>query len=414
MPIWRIFYMHYVHRLLEENITNTLLRGKSILLLGPRQTGKTTLINRIPAEKRFTLANPQDRLRYEKEPFLLTAEIEAIARKTKQNLPLIIIDEIQKIPMLMDAIQDLIDRRIAKFILTGSSARKLRRSGDVNLLPGRVVPLRLDPFTLKELAHENHALNTLLLDGTLPEIILQKSANERESLLEAYVTIYLEEEIRAEAIVRDLGHFARFLELAASQSGQIVNFSKLSQEIGITHGTIASYYQILEDCLVAERIEPITVSKTRRKLSKTQKYLLYDLGVRRVASREGRQLSREQMGNLLEQYIGLELIRMIRLSQQRISLKYWRDPSGPEVDWVIESNKNYIPIEVKWTEMPSRQDAKHLQIFLEEYPQAKKGFIICRTPHVMKISDNIDALPWHSLAEIFDEQLDRNADLSSL
>src|SRR5688572_8576346 len=112
----------YLYRLLESNIHTVLKRGKSILLLGPRQTGKTTLINQIPATKRFTLANPRDRLRYEKEPFALTAEIEAL----KDNNALIIIDEIQKLPILMDAVQDLIDRKIGQFILTGSSARKLR------------------------------------------------------------------------------------------------------------------------------------------------------------------------------------------------------------------------------------------------------------------------------------------------
>ena len=235
----------------------------------------------------------------------------------------------------------------------------------------------------------------------MPEIILQENSQEQDNLLEAYVTIYLEEEIRAEAIVRDLGHFARFLELAASESGKIVNFTKLSQEIGVTHGTISSYYQILEDCLVAERIEPITESNTRRKLSKTQKYLIYDLGVRRIAAREGKQLSREQMGNLLEQYVGLELIRLIRLSQQRSQLKYWRDPSGPEVDWVIETTENYIPIEVKWTDSPTSQDAKNLQTFLKEYPRAKKGFIICQTPHAMKINPSITALPWNQIMDVF-------------
>lgn len=393
----------YIHRLLEANIHSTLRKGKSVLLLGPRQTGKTTLINRIPAEKRITLANPFDRLRYEKDPSTLTAEIEQIGAQKKSvrhHLPLVIIDEIQKIPILMDAVQDLIDRKIAQFILTGSSARKLRRGSNVNLLPGRVIPLRLDPLTQKELPSSYHSLNNLLLSGSLPEITLQKNNHECENLLEAYVTTYLEEEIRAEAIVREIGHFARYLELAASESGKIINFSKLSQEIGITHITIANYYQILEDCLIAERIEPLITSKTRRKLTKSQKYLFYDLGVRRIAAKEGLQPSRDQMGHLFEQYIGLELIRLIRLSQYRYTLKYWRDSAGPEVDWIIETNNNYIPIEVKWTEAPTIQDAKYLQLFLREYKQVKNGFIICRTPHAMKISDNIVALPWDRLDDV--------------
>jgi uncharacterized protein len=157
----------------------------------------------------------------------------------------------------------------------------------------------------------------------------------------------------------------------------------------------------LEDCLVAERIEPITQTKTRRKLLKTQKYLLYDLGVRRLAAREGRKLSRMDMSHLFEQYIGLELIRMSRLAERRFAIRYWRDTTGLEVDWVIEVEGRYIPIEVKSTSLPTQQDAKHLQIFLDEYKQATKGFIVCQTPHIMKICDKIYALPWNKMNEIF-------------
>jgi predicted AAA+ superfamily ATPase len=392
----------YIQRIAENKILAILKRGKSVLLLGPRQTGKTTLINRIPASKRFTLARPRDRLRYEKAPYALTDEIEQLAEKTKQEKPLVIIDEIQKVPILMDAVQDLIDRQVAIFVLTGSSARKLKRDHDTNLLPGRVIPVRLDPMCQQELLPSNHSLNTLLLDGSLPEILLEENADQREQLLDAYVTIYLEEEIRAEAMVRELGDFARFLEFAASESGKIVNFSKLSQEIGKSNLTISSYYQILEDCLIVERVEPITESKTRRKLSRTQRYLFYDMGVRRVAAHEGRRLPRDQMGHLFEQYVGLELIRVMRLIHQRFFLKYWRDPDGPEVDWVIETPDAYIPIEVKWTETPTINDAKYLQVFLNEYPQAKKGFIICQSPHAMKIKDNIIALPWDRINEVFE------------
>jgi predicted AAA+ superfamily ATPase len=392
----------YLHRLLEKAIDHILKRKKSILLLGARQTGKTTLIDRLPAAKYFTLANLKNRLRYEKDPTALASEIEQLAAQNKtKNLPLIIIDEIQKVPILMDAIQDLIDRKVARFILTGSSARKLRSKGTVNLLPGRLMPLHLDPLTYREIAtHTPYSLNDFLLDGGLPEIVLEKNTAERETLLEAYVITYLEEEIRAEALVRELGNFARFLELAASESGRIVNFSKLSQEIGVAHSTIMSYYQILEDCLVVERIEPICESGTRKKLSKSQKYLFYDLGVRRIAAREGRRLSREHMGHLFEHYVGLELIRYMRSEQQRSSLHYWRDPNGIEVDWVIKTEKKYFPIEVKWTERPSGADIKNLQIFLNEYPQAEKAFVICQTPHPMKLSENIVALPWQQLFDV--------------
>lgn len=389
-------------RVLIRNIRDILDRGKSVLLLGPRQTGKTTLVAELHADKQFTLANPKDRLRYEKEPFLLTAEVEQLAQTIQEGQPLVVIDEVQKVPILMDAAQDLIDRKKAQFILTGSSARKLKRGGlDINLLPGRLLPLRLDPLTYQELP-EHYGLEDILLEGTLPEIVLQKTQEEREFLLEAYVTVYLEEEVRTEALVRDLGHFSRFLEWAASEAGKPANLSKLSQEIGVSHTTIAGYYQILEDCLIVERIEPLTTSKVRRRLLKAHKYLFYDLGVRRVAAREGRQLPREYLGHLFEQWVGLELIRQTRLLRKRYRIKYWSDPNGPEADWVIDQGMDvYIPIEVKWTDAPRIEDARHLHLFLQEYPKATKGFVICNTPHALQLSEQVVALPWQQLEKVF-------------
>ena len=201
---------------------------------------------------------------------------------------LVFLDEVQKVPAILDVVQDLIDRKIANFILTGSSARKLRRGHSVNLLPGRIVTFRLDPFTLREVGED---LDNLLLYGSLPGIFTQKKLSDKEQDLESYVTTYLEEEIRAEAVVRNIGAFARFLECAAMESGKIVNFRKISQDIGVAHTTIASYYEVLEDCLISERIDPITKSRTRKKLTKSSKYLMFDLGVRRVSAERGYQTS---------------------------------------------------------------------------------------------------------------------------
>ena len=288
--------MKYITRLQEEKIKRLINRNKSVLLLGPRQTGKTTLISCFKSDLFISLVPPEIRQRYEKSPGLLTGEVEALENKGVSKRPLVFLDEVQKVPSILDSVQDLIDRRKANFILTGSSARKLRRGSQVNLLPGRVVALRLDPLILREAPASN--LEERLLFGALPGILSVAHSEERETDLESYVTTYLEEEIRAEAVVRNLGSFGRFLEYAASESGQVVNLRKLSQEIVVSHTTINSYYQILEDCLVAERIEPITRSKTRKKLTKSQKYLLFDLGVRRLAAREGRGLPRDVFGRL--------------------------------------------------------------------------------------------------------------------
>lgn len=390
--------MKYIPRLLEEKIRHSLNRGKSVLLFGARQTGKTTLISRLDADLSISFIQPDVRQRYEKSPHLLKGEVESIIHGKSKKRPLVILDEVQKVPDILDVVQDLIDRGYANFILTGSSARKLRRGTRINLLPGRVTTLRLDPFSLPEFPAKD--LSERLLYGSLPGILAAENDSDRETDLESYVTTYLEEEVRAEAVVRNLGVFARFLELAASESGGIINLRKLSQEIGVAHTTIGAYYQILEDCLIAERIEPLSQSKTRKKLTKSEKFLFFDLGVRRVAAREGTKLSRDTMGKIFEQFIGLELLRCIHTSSPMARIRFWRDPDGPEIDWIIDKNGAYTPVEVKWTQNPVPTDIRHLEVFLNEYSSAKIGYLVCQVPRKIKLTSRVFALPWQSVGEL--------------
>ncbi|PIY82039.1 MAG: hypothetical protein COX96_05030 [Candidatus Omnitrophica bacterium CG_4_10_14_0_2_um_filter_44_9] len=390
--------MKYIHRSVEDRIRHTIERDKSVLLLGARQTGKTTLACQFNFDLSISFVQPDVRQRYEKSPQLLKGEVESLAAGIKGRRPLVILDEVQKIPVILDVVQDLIDREKANFVLTGSSARKLRRGAKINLLPGRIVAFRMDPFSLPEFPADD--LVERLIYGSLPGILAVKDLSDRETDLEAYVTIYLEEEIRAEAVVRNLGDFARFLELAASESGGIVNLRKLSQEIGVSHTTIRSYYQILEDCLIAERVEPLTQSKTRKKLTKSEKYLFFDMGVRRLAAREGTKLPRETMGQIFEQFIGLELLRSARIKGKATKIRFWRDPDGPEVDWVIDADGVYTPLEVKLTENPSSSDIRHLEVFLSEYRSAKVGYLICQVPRKANLSERVIALPWRSISEL--------------
>ncbi len=390
--------MKYIPRLLESRIRHTLERGKSVLLMGARQTGKTTLVSQFKSNLAISFVLPDVRQRYEKAPQLLKGEVEALVPDGKGKRPLVVLDEVQKVPVILDVVQDMIDHGVANFILTGSSARKLRRGAQVNLLPGRVVAFRMDPFSLREFPAKD--LVERLLYGSLPGILAVQDLPDRETDLGAYVTAYLEEEIRAEAVVRNIGDFARFLELAASESGGIINLRKLSQEIGVSHTTIGAYYQILEDCLIAERIEPLTHSKTRKKLTKSDKYLFFDLGVRRLAAREGTKLSRDTMGLIFEQFIGLELLRNAHINGKGEKVRFWRDPDGPEVDWVVDADGVYTPIEVKWTENPTSADIRHLEVFLSEYKAAEKGYVVCRVPRKAKLSDRIFAIPWQFIDEI--------------
>lgn len=386
--------MKYIPRLLEEKIKHAIDRNKSVLLFGARQTGKTTLARRFDSDLSISFVQPDVRQRYEKSSQLLRGEVEALVSHQSKR-PLVVLDEVQKVPAILDVVQDLIDRDKANFVLTGSSARKLYRSAGVNLLPGRVSVFKLDPFNLQEFPAKD--LAERLLYGSLPGILAVSDFRDREIDLESYVTTYLEEEVRAEAVVRNLGNFARFLELAASESGGIINLRKLSQEIGVSHTTIGAYYQILEDCLIAERIEPLAHSKTRKKLTKSDKYLFFDLGVRRLAAREGIKPSRDTLGRLFEQFVGLELLRSAHVKGQSTRIRFWRDPDGPEVDWVIDREGVYTPIEVKWTEKPTTGDIRHLETFLSEYESAKVGYLVCQGPRKIKLSDRVFALPWQSL-----------------
>jgi predicted AAA+ superfamily ATPase len=255
----------------------------------------------------------------------------------------------------------------------------------------------LDPLTCEETLPRT--LAEALVAGSLPAIRDEKDADDREHDLRSYVETYLEEEVRQEALVKRLAPFARFLEWAALESGRIVNATRIASAVGVSVPTIQSYYEILVDCLVAERIEPISHSTTRKKLTKSARYLLFDLGVRRLAAREGERLGPERMGELFEQMVGLELIRWCRIHAPGAKLRFWRDPDGPEVDWVVEHRGAYVPIEVKWSERPTRSDARHLSVFLDEHPGARSAFIVCRSPRPFVIDRRVTALPWQSLAD---------------
>lgn len=385
-----------IPRLCASAVERALARGKGVLLLGPRQTGKTTLLAGFEAALTLNLASPEVRQRYERRPHLLQREVEGLS--SRRRSPVVVLDEVQKVPALLDVAQDLMDRKVARVVLSGSSARKLRRGAHANLLPGRVVAIRMDPLMLRE--EPTRSLESRLLYGDLPGFVLSGDDSDRETDLASYVTTYLEDEVRAEALVRNLASFSRFLELAAAEAGRIINRRALSQEIGVAHTTIADYYQILEDCLIVERIEPLTTSATRKKLTRSPKVLFFDLGVRRLAASEGRRPARERLGEWFEQWVGIELVRMTRGRSTRSPVRFWRDPDGPEVDWVLDLDGQLTPVECKWTEAPTAEHARHLRTFLAEHPTAPRAFIVCRTPRRFAVAPGVDAVPWQELPDL--------------
>lgn len=383
-----------VKRFIKDHFIGQINRNKSVLLLGPRQTGKTTLLKTVKPSLYLNLALSTERRRFELNPDHIIQIVDALEAKHQ----LIVVDEIQKVPAILDSIQTLIDDKKCRFILTGSSARKLRRHTELNLLPGRVIAMRMDAFSHLEYSQsiENH-----LYYGSLPAIALESDLKQKNIALRSYVDTYLEEEVRAEAIVRNLPAFYRFLELSALESGKIVSFNAISQELGVAHTTISSYFQILEDCLITERIDPITQSLTRKKLTKSSKYIFFDLGVRRLAANEGTKLGPNRLAELFENFCGLELIKYTR-GKLNTGVHFWRDPDGPEVDWILKSGSDFVPVEVKWKDAPTAKDIKHLLTFIGEYNCPHGGFVVCRTPRKFKITKSVTAIPWQEMSALAD------------
>ncbi|HLB58289.1 MAG TPA: AAA family ATPase, partial [Gammaproteobacteria bacterium] len=308
-------------RCITEKIALGLARGKSILLLGPRQTGKTTLIKTLAHDRYLNLMDHELRRHYEQSPSSLLGEVKALATSLGRQ-PCVIVDEVQRCPELMDSLQLLIDEQVAQFIITGSSARKLRRQTEVNLLPGRVIPLTLAPLIPSELPPDISLVEQLNY-GTLPGIVLLNNNEDKNTDLMGYANIYLEEEVRAEALVRDLGHFSRFLQLSAAESGTITNFSRLSEDVGVSHITVKEYYQILEDCLIAIRVDPF-IAGTRRRLIKSPRYFYFDLGVRRACAKESAPVAEKQLGNLFEHWVTLTTWRWKQYFSPLQTLYFWR------------------------------------------------------------------------------------------
>ena len=402
-------------RQLESILQSEASQDKVRLLFGARQTGKSTLLQRVAdANTRiFNLQERRTRLELERDPHVFTQILEADNR----DRMVVCVDEIQKVPALLDEVQYLYDTYPGRFrfLLTGSSARKLKTSS-ANLLPGRahlfnlcplilmerqgapesrVFPVKAEPF---ENGFPKPALEDLLLFGSLPGVTLENKES-RVRTLESYVDLYLEEEIRREALVRNVGAFAQFLELAATESGRIINLTNISRESGVPVATLRTYYQVLEDTFVGYRI-PAYGAAGRKRVLTTPRFLFYDNGVRNAAARFSfsTDLLKTQMGLLFENWVGQELLHRCLYAGRAYRLSFWRTAHGAEVDYVLETPDEALPIEVKATESPTLGDASHLKLFLETYPQkARRGFIVCRCREPRRLAENIEAIPWNSL-----------------
>lgn len=319
------------------------LPARSFLLLGPRGVGKTTWLRQeLPRARWYNLLLDHELLRLMREPGLLRREIEALPTGSW-----IVVDEVQKLPSLLNEVHDALAAapRRWRFALTGSSARRLRR-GDVNLLAGRVISRQMYPLTVAEFRSEV-PVDDLLRFGGLPLVRTERSATTRVDLLEAYVETYLTQEIRAEALVRSLESFTRFLEVAALANAQATNVASLARDAAVARPTVQGYFDVLTDTLIGVWL-PAWRPRAKVKEVAHPKFYLFDCGVVRALARRLREpLEGAERGALLETLVFHELRAHVAYANCGGAFSYYRTPSGSEVDFIWNRGKLAIGIEVK-------------------------------------------------------------------
>ncbi|NGX26496.1 MAG: hypothetical protein K940chlam6_00419 [Chlamydiae bacterium] len=355
---------------------------KSFFLFGPRGTGKTTWVR-----KKFKKALYLDLL--ENELFVdLTTDpglLEELIPKNFKNW--IIIDEIQKIPALLNEVHRLIEQKKYRFILTGSSARQLRKKG-VNLLAGRALTYSMYPLTAEELKNK-FDLNKALQFGMLPS--LQSEPNPKK-YLESYVKTYLREEVLHEGITRNLGAFSRFLVAASFSQGSVLNITEVARECGIERKTVAGYFDILEDLLLSYRL-PVFSKRAKRKVVSHPKFYYFDVGVYRTIRPKGPLDSPEEIGGIaLETLFFQHLMAINDYFEREYEIFYWRTVTGTEVDFIAYGPKGVIAFEVKRGTKHKPSDLQGLLEFQKLYPIAKL-YLINGSKRATKVG-NIQILPF--------------------
>lgn len=370
---------------------------KSFFLFGPRQVGKSTLVRhalRNTDHIEIDLLKSDVLLKYKRNPELLRHEVDFLVQKDRPVI--VFIDEIQKAPELLNEVHYLIERykKIVFFVMTGSSARKLKRTS-VNMLAGRAWEFRLFPFTHIELG-ASFRLDDVLLRGSLPPVI-HEDFHDAFQTLKTYTVTYLKEEVLDEALTRNISAFSRFLDLAADQSGKIVNFSTISREAGVTSKTVKGYYQILEDTLVALKLDPYLKS-ARKRLVRHPKYYLFDLGC--VNSLVGRTHTASiktptVYGTMFEHFAILEIVRLLSYSQQFFRVFHWRSSHGAEVDLIVEKEDALLAIEIKPVPLVRTGDLRGLKSFVEDYPDTRP--VCISTADRPYMAGDLPVIPWQML-----------------
>jgi predicted AAA+ superfamily ATPase len=354
--------------------------GGSLFLWGARQTGKSTLLKTLfPNALWLDLLQSDVFERFQRSPVQFRELVLATASGT-----VVVVDEIQKVPALLDEIHWLMVNHPTRFVLSGSSPRKIIRSG-ANLLGGRALRYELYPLIYNEIP--NFDLQRALNNGLLPRHYL---SDNPKKLLSAYIGNYLRDEIIAEAKIRNIGAFTKFLEAAAFSNGEMVNYTNIASDCGVSAITIKEYFQILEDTLIG-RFVPSYQKKPKRRVIVASKFYFFDIGIANYLLKRGKiELGSEAFGSAFEHFIYHELYAHSNYSELNYTISYWRTTSQIEVDFILGNNE--VAIEVKGTDNVQSRHLKGLKSFSEEY-EVKKLLVVSNDPFE-RIVGNITVLPW--------------------
>ena len=374
----------------------TLPEKQSAFLWGARQTGKSTYLKKhFPEAVIYDLLNANLYQAWMQAPWLLRQEI--LGQYSDKPGLLFIIDEIQKIPQLLDEVHWLIENTHHQFILCGSSARKLKRTG-VNLLGGRAWGLSFYPLTSQEIP--GFDLLRALNHGLIPK---HYDSDEKHLLehVNAYTNLYLTEEIMREALVRDIPAFSRFIDALKFCNGELINYSNVARDCGINSKTVKEYFQIAVDTLVGYLLEPYKKNVKREVLLAKPKFYFFDVGI--ITALKGQKISAlagREVGKAFEHFILMELIAYNGLISRSHAFYYWRTKSGLEVDFIIGEAE--VAIEVKLNKLIQPKDVKGIFHFLEEFPEAK-GYAVCQCDraYLLEYKDKkVMVLPWNEFLKM--------------
>lgn len=375
---------------ITRSLEIALPKGQSAFLWGPRKTGKTTFLKAaFPDSTVYDLLQTDLLLEFAKRPSLLRERL--LAAEPKRLKGPIIIDEVQKVPQLLDEIHWLIENKGLRFILCGSSARKLKR-GKANLLGGRAWRYEMRPLISAELGEVD--LLKALNRGMLPAHYLQE---EYRKSLRAYVRDYLKEEVFDEGLTRNIPAFSRFFDAVGYSHGELTNYANIARDCGVDAKTVKEYYQILVDTLLGTMIEPYSRRQDRQVISKAGKFYLFDVGVagaiiqRRIPQEKG-----EQFGKAFEHFILMEILAHRSYRELDYDLNFWRTKSGLEVDFIL--GRGEVAIEAKGSSRIDSSDLRPLKTFIQEYRPAK-AFVVCNE-RLPRVHEGIRILPWREFLKM--------------